>query len=122
MSAVLDAGPAIGQRRAIGLETIGMTKQFGASRRSTTCRSRSVPARSTRFWARTAPASRRWSSASWASTSRPAARCWSTARAAIRSPRDAHAHGIGMVYQHFTLVPSLTAAENLVISPAMRRR
>ena len=34
----------------------------------------------------------------------------------IHNPRDAHAHGIGMVYQHFTLVPSLTAAENLVIS------
>ena len=38
--------------------------------------------------------------------------------AVIASPRDAHAHGIGMVYQHFTLVPSLTAAENLVISRA----
>ena len=37
---------------------------------------------------------------------------------AIRTPRDARAHGIGMVYQHFTLVPSLTAAENLVISRA----
>jgi len=36
----------------------------------------------------------------------------------IRNPRDAHAHGIGMVYQQFTLVPSLTAAENLVISRA----
>ena len=36
----------------------------------------------------------------------------------IRTPRDARAHGIGMVYQHFTLVPSLTAAENLVISRA----
>ena len=36
----------------------------------------------------------------------------------IHNPRDAHAHGIGMVYQHFTLVPSLTAAENLVISRA----
>jgi len=36
----------------------------------------------------------------------------------IRSPRDALAHGIGMVYQHFTLVPCLTAAENLVISRA----
>jgi simple sugar transport system ATP-binding protein len=34
----------------------------------------------------------------------------------IRDPRDAHAQGLGMVYQHFTLVPSLTAAENLVIS------
>ncbi len=36
----------------------------------------------------------------------------------IPNPRAAHAHGIGMVYQHFTLVPSLTAAENLVISRA----
>jgi len=34
----------------------------------------------------------------------------------IASPRDAKAARIGMVYQHFTLVPSLTAAENLVIS------
>lgn len=36
--------------------------------------------------------------------------------ALIHDPRDAHALGLGMVYQHFTLVPSLTAAENLVIS------
>jgi simple sugar transport system ATP-binding protein len=35
---------------------------------------------------------------------------------AIRSPHDAHACGIGMVYPHFTLVPSMTVAENLVIS------
>lgn len=34
----------------------------------------------------------------------------------VRDPRDAHALGLGMVYQHFTLVPALTAAENLVIS------
>lgn len=34
----------------------------------------------------------------------------------IPDPRAAHAMGLGMVYQHFTLVPSLTAAENLVIS------
>ncbi len=36
----------------------------------------------------------------------------------VRNPRDARALGIGMVYQQFTLVPSLTAAENLVISRA----
>jgi len=36
----------------------------------------------------------------------------------IRNPGDARAAGIGMVYQHFTLVPSLTAAENLVIARA----
>ena len=36
----------------------------------------------------------------------------------IRNPREARALGIGMVYQQFTLVPSLTGAENLVISRA----
>ena len=34
----------------------------------------------------------------------------------IRTPHDAHALGIGMVYQHFTLVPSMTVAENLVMA------
>jgi len=34
----------------------------------------------------------------------------------IDSPRDAAAHGVGMVYQHFTLAPSLTGEENLVVS------
>ena len=36
--------------------------------------------------------------------------------ARITDPKAAHALGLGMVYQHFTSVPSLTAAENLVIS------
>lgn len=34
----------------------------------------------------------------------------------IRSPKDAHTHGIGMVYQHFTSIPAMTVAENLVLS------
>jgi len=34
----------------------------------------------------------------------------------IHTPRDAHHYGIGMVYQHFTSVPSMTVAENLVLS------
>jgi len=34
----------------------------------------------------------------------------------IRSPRDAHLLGIGMVYQHFTLVANMTVAENLLLS------
>jgi simple sugar transport system ATP-binding protein len=38
--------------------------------------------------------------------------------ATIKNPREARDRGVGMVYQHFTLVPSLTAAENLVISRA----
>lgn len=34
----------------------------------------------------------------------------------IANPRDAHHYGIGMVYQHFTSVPAMTVAENLVLS------
>jgi simple sugar transport system ATP-binding protein len=36
--------------------------------------------------------------------------------ARIKSPRDAAALGVGMVYQHFTLVDNMTVAENLVLS------
>ncbi|MEO0408603.1 MAG: ABC transporter ATP-binding protein [Cyanobacteria bacterium P01_A01_bin.135] len=34
----------------------------------------------------------------------------------IENPRAAHRYGIGMVYQHFTSVPAMTVAENLVLS------
>ncbi|HSS40082.1 MAG TPA: ABC transporter ATP-binding protein [Polyangia bacterium] len=34
----------------------------------------------------------------------------------IQSPRDAAGLGIGMVYQHFTLVDNMTVAENLVLA------
>ncbi len=34
---------------------------------------------------------------------------------ALRSPRDAIAHGIGMVYQHFMLVDSFTVTENVLL-------
>ena len=37
----------------------------------------------------------------------------------IDNPRAAHALGLGMVYQHFTLVPAMTVAENFVLA---RRR
>ncbi|MGO8918407.1 MAG: ABC transporter ATP-binding protein [Stellaceae bacterium] len=36
----------------------------------------------------------------------------------IDNPRAAHALGLGMVYQHFTLVPAMTVAENLVLARA----
>ena len=38
--------------------------------------------------------------------------------AGITNPKGAQERGLGMVYQHFTLVPSLTGAENLVVSRA----
>jgi general nucleoside transport system ATP-binding protein len=34
----------------------------------------------------------------------------------ITNPRAAHALGLGMVYQHFTLVPAMTVTENLVLA------
>jgi general nucleoside transport system ATP-binding protein len=34
----------------------------------------------------------------------------------VATPRDAQALGIGMVYQHFTLVENMTVAENLLIA------
>lgn len=34
----------------------------------------------------------------------------------IANPRDAHDLGIGMVYQHFTLIPNMSVLENLVLA------
>ncbi|MGL4622127.1 ABC transporter ATP-binding protein [Chroococcidiopsis sp.] len=39
----------------------------------------------------------------------------------ITNPRDAQKYGIGMVYQHFTSVPAMTVAENLVLCRAESR-
>lgn len=36
----------------------------------------------------------------------------------IDNPRQAQVHGLGMVYQHFTLVPHMTVLENLVMARA----
>ena len=36
----------------------------------------------------------------------------------ITTPRQAHALGLGMVYQHFTLVPHMTVLENMVMARA----
>ena len=33
----------------------------------------------------------------------------------IKSPQDAISKGIGMVHQHFMLVPSMTVAENIIL-------
>jgi simple sugar transport system ATP-binding protein len=40
----------------------------------------------------------------------------------LRGPRDAMARGVGMVHQHFMLVPTLTVAENTVLGAEPTRR
>ncbi|RKI59727.1 ABC transporter ATP-binding protein [Corallococcus sp. AB049A] len=40
----------------------------------------------------------------------------------FKSPRDAIARGIGMVHQHFMLVPTLTVAENVVLGREPTKR
>jgi general nucleoside transport system ATP-binding protein len=42
------------------------------------------------------------------------------ARLALRSPREAAAAGVGMVHQHFSLVPSLSVAENVMLGALPR--
>jgi simple sugar transport system ATP-binding protein len=41
-------------------------------------------------------------------------------RVEIRDPKDAVSRGIGMVHQHFTLIPPLTVAENIVLGAEPR--
>src|SRR4029453_14684792 len=39
----------------------------------------------------------------------------------IGSPREAIEHGIGMVHQHFMLIPVMTVAENIVLAAEPRK-
>ncbi|MFQ5855055.1 MAG: ABC transporter ATP-binding protein [Anaerolineae bacterium] len=43
-------------------------------------------------------------------------------RVHFESPRDALAAGVGMVHQHFMLIPRFTVAENLTLGAEVRRR
>ncbi len=43
-------------------------------------------------------------------------------KVAIHSPKDAFAHGIGMIHQHFKLVDLFTAAENVALGNKMGKR
>jgi ABC-type uncharacterized transport system ATPase subunit len=117
VSAVHAARAAHPARRAIGLETVGMTKTFGSMT--------ALDDVSIKIHAGTLHALLGENGAGKSTLVKCIMGFYQPTRgtvlvngreAEIRNPRDAHAHGIGMVYQHFTLVPSLTAAENLVIS------
>ena len=119
MTAALAAPGEAKARRAIGLETVGMSKVFGTMTALDDVSLKVEPG--------TVHALLGENGAGKSTLVKCIMGFYAPTRGAvlvngveteIRSPRDAHAHGIGMVYQHFTLVPSLTAAENLVISRA----
>ena len=119
MNLVLDTLPHAKTHRAVGLETIGMTKTFGPMTALDDVSIKVAPG--------TLHALLGENGAGKSTLVKCIMGFYQPTRGtvlvdgtetAIHSPRDAHAHGIGMVYQHFTLVPSLTAAENLVISRA----
>jgi ribose transport system ATP-binding protein len=40
----------------------------------------------------------------------------------LKSPQDARAHGVAMIFQEFSLVPTLTVAQNIFLSREPRRR
>jgi len=42
-------------------------------------------------------------------------------RVEIHTPKDAIAHGIGMVHQHFMLIPVFTVAENIMLGAETSR-
>ena len=122
MSAALDTtheAPAAKKHRAITLETVGMTKIFGSLT--------ALDDVSIKVHAGTLHALLGENGAGKSTLVKCIMGFYQPTRGQvliddheleIPNPRVAHAHGIGMVYQHFTLVPSLTAAENLVISRA----
>jgi len=119
MSAAHDIGDEAKPHRAVGLETIGMTKVFGSMTALDDVSIKVAPG--------TVHALLGENGAGKSTLVKCIMGFYQPTRGSvlvdgteteIDSPRDAHAHGIGMVYQHFTLVPSLTAAENLVISRA----
>ncbi len=103
--------------RAIGVETVGMTKRFGSF---TALDAVSVRVRPGSFHAllgeNGAGKSTLVKCVMGFYTPTTGQVMVGGKEVVIRNPRDAHQMGLGMVYQHFTLVPSLTAAENLVIA------
>src|SRR5580698_6976206 len=106
-------------RRAPSLETIGMTKSFGALR---ALQDVSIEVPSGSFHAllgeNGAGKSTLVKCIMGFYTPDRGQLLLDGSEVAVRNPRDAQALGVGMVYQHFTLVPALTAAENLVVSRA----
>ena len=109
--------PARAARR-LAIEAAGMTKRFGTftALDDVSRRSRPADARPARRERRRQVDPGEMHLGYYRPTRRFLGR-WPRGR--DRNPQRCHALGLGMVYQHFTLVPAMTVAENLVMS---RRR
>src|SRR5882757_8579868 len=104
-------------RKAVGAETIGMTMRFGAF---TALDDVSIRVRAGSFHALLGE------NGAGKSTLVKCAMGYYAAdegqilldgrEVTISHPRQAHELGLGMVYQHFTLVPNMTVLENFVLS------
>ena len=89
-------------------------RSMAASTPSRASISISIPARCMRWSARTAPANRRCARRSRARSSSPRATIYVDGKPVnFEQPRDALAAGICMVYQETSLVPTMTAAQNI---------
>ena len=105
------------------LELKRISKHFGAIEALSQRRFRTrAAARSSGSWATTAPANRRWSRSSPATSRRRAARCcWKARPVHFHKPVDARAAGIEVVYQDLALCNNLTASANVFLAREKKR-
>ncbi|MCI5085448.1 MAG: ATP-binding cassette domain-containing protein, partial [Rhodovulum sp.] len=102
---------------AIGVETLGMTMRFGAFTALDNCSIKIAPGSFHALLGENGAGKSTLVKCMMGFYQATAGQMLVDGREArITDPKAAHARGLGMVYQHFTLVPSLTVAENLVIS------
>lgn len=102
---------------AIGVETLGMTMRFGAFTALDACSIKIAPGSFHALLGENGAGKSTLVKCMMGFYQATSGQMLVDGREArITDPKVAHARGLGMVYQHFTLVPSLTVAENLVIS------
>ena len=109
------------------IEARGIVKRFGAVLANDVARFDVRAGESWRCWAKTAPARARSPRFYTGYYTADAGEIYVAGqRVSIIVRRDARAHGIGMVFQTFTLIPALSVYENVVCFcahlPAVPRR
>ncbi|MCJ2077337.1 ABC transporter ATP-binding protein [Methylobacterium sp. E-016] len=113
------SAPTPGPPRAIGVETVGMTKRFGAFAALDDVSMKIAAGGFHALLGENGAGKSTLVKCVMGFYAPSAGTVLVDGREAeITNPKGAQARGLGMVYQHFTLVPSLTGAENLVISRA----